>query len=87
MDGFSTIAERIGRPGRMRSVHTPAAMRSARRRWGERFRERLRISSCCLTSTDSLIGVACPSAAPWRLNDENSRRKVQNVLGDSRSVS
>src|SRR5712692_4294974 len=31
----------------------PATMRSARRRWGERFRERLRMSSCCLPSTDS----------------------------------
>src|SRR6516165_10137909 len=33
--------------------------------------------------TVSGIRVAAPSAAPCRLNDENSRRKVQNVRGDS----
>ena len=32
-EGFRTIAERISWPGRMRSAHTPATMRSARRDW------------------------------------------------------
>ena len=33
------IAERISRPGRMRSAHSPATMRSEKRRFGDRFRE------------------------------------------------
>src|SRR2546425_2614423 len=53
VEGLSTIAERISRPGRMRSAHTPATMRSERQRLGERLRDRLRISSWCLRSTDS----------------------------------
>jgi hypothetical protein len=48
-----TIAERISRTGRMRSAHTPATTRSERRRLGERLRERLRIRTWCLRSTDS----------------------------------
>jgi hypothetical protein len=54
------IAERISRPGRMRSAHSPATMRSEKRRFGDRFRERLRISSWCLTSTDSAITERAP---------------------------
>ena len=37
VEGFRTIAARISRPGRMRSAHKPATMRSERRRLGERF--------------------------------------------------
>jgi hypothetical protein len=39
---------RIYRGGRMRSAHTPATMRSEKRRVGDGFRERLRISNCWL---------------------------------------
>ncbi len=53
VDGLNTIDERINRPGRMKSAHRPATTRSQGRRLGDRFRERLRISSWCLTSTDS----------------------------------
>src|SRR5262245_61634057 len=51
--GFKTIAERTSRLGRMRSPHTPATTRSLRRRFGARFRVRLRMSNCCLRRTDS----------------------------------
>jgi len=53
VEGFSTIAERISRPGRMRRAHKPATRRSEVRRSGDRCRERLRIRSCCLTRTVS----------------------------------
>ena len=39
-------AERSRRRGRMRSAQKPAMMRSERRRRGDRFRERVRISGC-----------------------------------------
>jgi hypothetical protein len=45
VEGFRRIAERTSRLGRMKSTHTPATMRSATRRLGERFRDRLRVSS------------------------------------------
>src|SRR5713101_6731080 len=60
VDGLRTIAERINRPGRMRSAHRPATTRSEARRLGDRFRERLRISSWCLTSTDSATTERAP---------------------------
>jgi hypothetical protein len=60
VEGLRTIADRISRPGRMRSAHTPATMRSETRRLGERFRDRLRISSWCLTSTDSATTERAP---------------------------
>ena len=53
VEGFSTMAERIRRAGRMRRAHKPATRRSEVRRFGDRCRERLRIKSCCLTRTDS----------------------------------
>ena len=53
VEGFSTIAERIRRAGRMRRAHKPATRRSEVRRLGDRCRKRLRIRSCCLTRTDS----------------------------------
>ena len=53
VDGLSTIAERITRAGRMNSAHTPARIRSDAQRFGARCRERFRMSSCCLTKTDS----------------------------------
>src|SRR5258706_11718590 len=36
----------------MKTAHRPATTRSAERRLGDRFRDRLRISSWCLASTD-----------------------------------
>ena len=53
VDGLSTIAERITRAGRMNSAHTPARIRSDAQRFGARCRERFRMSSGCLTKTDS----------------------------------
>src|SRR5439155_26427682 len=53
VEGFRTMAERIRRDGRLNRAHEPATRRSERRRWGARWRERLRIRSCCLRSTDS----------------------------------
>jgi hypothetical protein len=37
----------------MNKEHNPAMKRSIDRRFGARFRERFRISSCCLRRTDS----------------------------------
>jgi len=37
----------------MNKEHNPAMKRSLARRFGARFRERFRISSCCLMRTDS----------------------------------
>ena len=54
VDGLSTIAERITRAGRMNSAHTPARIRSDAQRFGGRCRERFRMSSYCLTKTDSV---------------------------------
>src|SRR6267143_4841955 len=44
----------------MRSAQRPATMRSDTRSLGDRFRERLRISSWCLTSTDSATTERAP---------------------------
>ena len=60
VDGLKTIAERRNRLGRIKSVHRPATTRSEGRRLGDRFRERLRISSWCLTSTDSATTERAP---------------------------
>jgi hypothetical protein len=53
VDGLKTIVERMNRRGRITSAHRATTTRSERRRLGDRFRDRLRISSWCLTSTDS----------------------------------
>ena len=37
MDGLNTIAERINRPGRIKSAHRPTTTRSEGRRLGESF--------------------------------------------------
>jgi hypothetical protein len=63
VEGFRTTAERTRRLGRTNSVHTPATRRSASRRLGARRRERLRISSCCLTRTDSATTARAPPGA------------------------
>jgi hypothetical protein len=60
VDGLKTIAERINRPRRIKTAHRPATTRSVKRRLGDRFRERLRISSWCLTSTDSATTERAP---------------------------
>ena len=53
VEDFRTIAERRRREGFMNKEHNPATNRSVTRRFGARFRERFRISSCCLRRTDS----------------------------------
>ncbi len=66
-----------------RGAHTPAMMRSARRRLGERFRDRLRISSCCLRSTDSATTERAPPGpasraivvSRWRKRTARSRTR------------
>ncbi len=47
------MAERTRRVGRMNPAQSPAMTRSIDVRFGARSRDRLRISSCCLTSNDS----------------------------------
>ena len=79
--GFGTIAERISRLGRMRSAHRPVTTRSESRRVGDRLRARLRISSWCLTSTDSATTERAPPgpasratvARRWRKRTARSR--------------
>ena len=83
VEGFRMIAERISRRGRMRSAHTPATMRSARRRLGERFRERLRISSWCLTSTDSATTARAP---PGPASRATVARRCRNRMARSRTT-
>src|SRR5437879_6484955 len=73
VDGFNTIAERINRPWRMRSAHKPATMRSETRRFGERFRGRFRIRSCCLRRTDS----ATTERAPQEIGRASCRERVE----------
>ena len=91
VEGFSTIADRISRPGRMRSAQTPATMRSPRRRWGARFRERLRMSSCCLTSTDSATTErAPPGPTSWatvaiRCRNSTARSRMHVSVPRSRN--
>src|SRR5882762_7885856 len=60
VDGLKTIAERINRPGRIKHAHRPATTRSAERRLGDSFRDRFRISSWCLTRTDSATTARTP---------------------------
>jgi hypothetical protein len=81
VEGFRTIADRTSRLGRMNSAHMPATMRSAQWRLGERFRDRLKISSCCLTSRDSATTARAPPgpasratvARRWRNRTTSSR--------------
>ena len=75
VDGLTTIAERISRPGCMKSAHRPATTRSEGRRLGDRFRERLRISSCCLTSTDSATTERAPPGPASRATVASRCRK------------
>jgi hypothetical protein len=60
IEGFSTIAERIKREDFMNMEHTPAMKRLEARRFGALFRERLRISGCCLRRIDSAIRERVP---------------------------
>ena len=60
VEGFSTIAERINREGFMNKEHSPVTIRSYACRFGARFRERLRMSSCCLRRIDSAIKERVP---------------------------
>jgi hypothetical protein len=62
VDGLKTIAERINRPWRIKERTRPPTTRSAERRVGDRFRDRFRIRSWCLTSTDSATTARVPPA-------------------------
>src|SRR5437667_12205867 len=79
----------------MKTAHRPATTRSAGRRFGDRVRERLRISSWCLTSTDSATTARAPPgpasratvARRWRNRTARSRmspayqdREIQEML-------
>jgi hypothetical protein len=62
VEGFTTIAARTTRLGRISSAQRPRMTRSRSRRRGERFLERLMINSCCLRRSDS-----APRRAPRRV--------------------
>src|SRR5207244_1336548 len=59
----------------MRSAHRPTTTRSAGRRLGDRFREGLRISSWCLTSTDSATTERAPPGPASRATVASRCRK------------
>src|ERR1700682_4236633 len=59
----------------MKTAHRPATTRSEGRRLGDRFRERLRISSWCLTSTDSATTERAPPGPASRATVANRCRK------------
>jgi len=82
-NGHYAIAERISRPGRMRSAHTPATMRSERQRLGDRLRDRLRISSWCLRSTDSATTDGAP---PGPASRATVASRCRNRTARSRSA-
>ena len=94
VDGLRTIAERISRLGRMISAHTPATMRSARRRLGARRRERFRISNWCLTKTDSATTARAPPgpasratvARRWRNRTTKSRIAHRKQAGEIHEI-
>jgi len=74
----------------MRSAHTPASMRSERRRRGDRFRERLRISSCCLRSRDSATterappGPANRATVATRWSNRTAKSRTNPILKQNR---
>ena len=87
VDGLSTIAERITRAGRMNSAHTPARIRSDAQRFGARCRERFRMSSCCLTKTDSATtarsqaaGAHQPGQGGDQVHQQDDRVAHRNIL-------
>jgi hypothetical protein len=90
--GLKTIAERINRPGRMNTAHRPATTRSEGRRLGDRFRERLRISSWCLTSTDSATterappGPASRATGASRCRNSTARSRTAGCYQDRDTV-
>lgn len=61
-------------PTRDESTLRPATTRSAGRRWGDRFRDRLRISSWCLTRTDSATTERAPPGPASRATVVNRCR-------------
>ena len=75
VDGSKTIGERMNRPGRIKSAHRPTTTRSEGRRFGDRFRDRLRISSWCLTSTDSATTERAPPGPARRVTAASRCRK------------
>jgi len=94
VEGFRTIAARISRPRRMRSGLKPATMRSEGQRLGDRLRERLRDSSCCLTSTDSATMERVPPgpasratvASRWRKRTARSRRLNPSKIATPKKI-
>lgn len=53
VDGFKVTADRMSRARRMKRAQKPTMIRSSERRFGARFRLRLRIWSWCLIRIDS----------------------------------
>src|SRR5215831_4980524 len=53
VDGFRVTADRMSRARRMKRAEKPTMIRSSERRFGARFRLRLRIWSWCLIRIDS----------------------------------
>ena len=53
VDGFRVTADRMSRARRMKRAEKPTMIRSSERRFGARFRFRLRIWSWCLIRIDS----------------------------------
>src|SRR3954465_2385537 len=72
----------------MKTAHTPATTRSAGRRLGDRFRDRLRIRSWCLTSTDSATterappGPASRATVASRCNNRTARSRTAGSYQD-----
>jgi hypothetical protein len=78
------IAERVNRPGRMKTEHRPATTRSEGRRLGDRFGERLRINSWCLTSTDSATtgaaGTGEPGVGRYQMQKQDGQIAHRTIL-------
>ncbi len=66
VEGFSTMAARSNRPGRMKSVHRPAMTRSIGRRLGARSRPRFRTTNWCFRRRDSATTARPPRVHQFR---------------------
>ena len=75
----------------MKTAHRPATTRSEGQRLGERFRQRLRTSSWCLTSTDSATterappGPASRATVTSRCRNRTARSRTAESYQDGRA--
>ena len=76
------------RAGRMKSAHTPARIRSDARRFGARSRERLRMSNCCLTRSDSATtaGAHQPSQGGDQVDEQDEQVAHRHILATSPGI-